>query len=242
VPLGDYRKNIVEIIALARARKAGAVLLYNELWMESPYRRELRSIAETEKAPFVDASTLVAEAKQRIERDLERKLGLEPTAPPPPSKSGNVEVIFRVYAGTHPVPGRMYVAGHHAALGDLVPNRIAMYDDGTHGDQQPGDRVWSRSVTLPRRADLFYVYTNSGKEGEWEGLDLPALRKLEIQGNRASFYTPIDSFGRLYMQADNWHTNAEGYELIANELFQVLKRERKVGDYVRASATTAVRQ
>jgi lysophospholipase L1-like esterase len=34
------------------------------------------------------------------------------------------------------------------------------------------------------------------------------------------------------MQADPWHTNAAGYELIAQALVNVLKKNSKVRDYL----------
>ena len=39
----------------------------------------------------------------------------------------------------------------------------------------------------------------------------------------ASCICQSERFGRLYMQADNWHTDAAGYELIAQAVVQALK-------------------
>jgi hypothetical protein len=105
-----------------------------------------------------------------------------------------------------------------------------MYDDGTHGDQRAGDRVWSYSASFRPGTKLFYVYTNSGEEGRWEGLDLPAIRTFAVDAGTTAgkVYAPIESFGKLYMHADNWHTNAAGYELIARALLDVLKRDEKL--------------
>jgi lysophospholipase L1-like esterase len=56
--------------------------------------------------------------------------------------------------------------------------------------------------------------------GEWEGLDVPHIREVRI--GRASTpgpaYLPVESFGKIYLQADNWHTDATGYDLIAKEV------------------------
>jgi hypothetical protein len=64
----------------------------------------------------------------------------------------------------------MYIVGNHPKLGKLVPNKVAMYDDGTHGDQTAGDHVWSYSATFAPGTKLSYVYSNSGEEDKWEGL------------------------------------------------------------------------
>ena len=33
---------------------------------------------------------------------------------------------------------------------------------------------------------------------------------------------PIETFGHLYLQADNWHTDAVGYDLIAHAVADVI--------------------
>jgi lysophospholipase L1-like esterase len=230
VPLNDYEKNIVEMITLARDRGAGVILLFNELWRNNPYRIVLEKISAAQRVPLVDSSALIAENRRRIEEELEKKLGLIPDKQP--ARFGDeVEVVFRVHAEGYPVPEAMYIVGNHSRLGNLAPNQIRMYDDGTHGDQRAGDRVWSYAAPFPSGTDLFYVYTNSGREGKWEGLDLPTIRGFKVAGiKERTVYRPIESFGKLPMQTDNWHTNAAGYELIARALLNILKQDRKINE------------
>jgi len=223
----DYERNIREMIRLARSRGAKAILVDNELWDQSPYRPVLRAIARDEQVPLVDSLRIIADARKQIEQDLETRLSLTPPAPGQPGSrqtpSGETEVVFRVYAGPFPVPKTLSIVGAHARLGALVPNKIALRDDGTGGDQKPGDNVWSYSATFPVGTQLFYVYTNSGREGQWEGLDVPAVRHLDVTdapGGR--LYPPIESFGKIYMQADNWHTDAVGYDLIAEAVVKAI--------------------
>jgi lysophospholipase L1-like esterase len=234
VSLNDYQKNILEMINLAKGRRAGVVLLYNGLWRESPYRSTLEKISKVEKVPLVDSSAMIAEAQRRIEEELEKKLDLRPPREHQISDNGEIEVVFRVYL-RDPVPKAVSIVGNHPKLGNLVPNKVTMYDDGTHGDQRARDNVWSYSARFPPGTKLFYVYTNSGEEGKWEGLDIPGIRAFKVEGknNEKKLYRPIESFGRLYMQSDNWHTNADGYEMIAKALLEVLRREQKVKDYLR---------
>ena len=235
VSLNDYEKNILEMSNLASGRGAGVILLFNELWRENPYRTGLEKISRAEKLPLVDSSALIAEARRSIEEDLERKLELRPPGELRAPSNGEIEVVFRVYLGDHPVAKAVYIAGNHWKLGDVVPNKIAMYDDGTHGDQKAGDHVWSYSATFPQGAEIFYVFTNSGKEGDWEGLDVPYVRAFRIAsaGTPTTIYRPIETFGTIYMQADGWHTNAEGYSLIANALLKALKTDVNVRAYLR---------
>src|SRR5439155_297621 len=86
------------------------------------------------------ARYLVARARREMEDDVERAHGLTPpSAPAPMSTRDGVDVIFRVTADRQAAPEGLFIVGAHPALGALVPNRVAMYDDGTHGDQRAGD-------------------------------------------------------------------------------------------------------
>jgi GDSL-like Lipase/Acylhydrolase family/Starch binding domain len=222
----DYEKNILEMIDLARQRGVGAVLLFNEFVHDSPYRAALEKISRMQAVSFVDMAALLAAARKKIEDELETRLDLRPLAARRGAPGETVEVVFRVYLGTRPVPKAMYIVGNHPALGSGVPNLVAMYADGTHGDQRAGDAVWSYSARIPRQMTLKYVYTNSGEQGRWEGLDVPAIRSVTADapdsGDRV--YLPIESFGKIYMRSDPWHTDASGYELIVSAIIEALKR------------------
>jgi len=89
----------------------------------------------------------------------------------------NVRVVFccKVPEGLH--PGTVYIVGNREELGEWVPNKIAMYDDGTHGDESAGDGVWSLSIELPRNSEIHYKYTHDGREGFWEGDESPGKHR-----------------------------------------------------------------
>src|SRR4029450_9187452 len=232
--LRDYDNYHREMIKLARSRNISIVLLYNEFWRESPYLKVLQRISRDERVPLVDSGALIAVAQKSIEEELEKKLDLQPRTQRG-NAHGQIEVVFRLFADKWSVPKAIYIAGNHPKLGNLIPNKIVMYDDGTHGGQKPDDHVWSYSASFPAGTSLFYVYTNSGEEGKWEGLDVPYIRSfaVEAKNGEKKLYTPIESFGRIYMQPDPWHTNAVGYELIARALLATLKKNEQVKDYLR---------
>ncbi len=238
VSLKDYEKNILDMIDVARSHRAGVILLYNELWGNIPYRIVLERISRKVQVPLVDSAALIAEARRKIEEALEGKLDLRPPRARRALAKGEIEVIFRVHLGSRPVPKGVFIVGAHPKLGDLVPNKAAMYDDGTHGDQRAGDNVWSYTATLSPGERIFYVYTNSGKEGQWEGLDVPWIRSftVEAKNSEEKVHRPIESFGKIYMLADGWHTNAAGYELIAKALLEKLKEDARVKRYLRQIA------
>jgi lysophospholipase L1-like esterase len=237
----DYEANVREMIRLQAGHGGKSVLVDNELWDDSPYRPVLRRISADMDVPLVDSLQIIARGRVAIERELEMRFALaaHDTAPGPPalpaasaastSTPARVSVIFRVFHGSFPVPTAMSIAGTDPALGDLKPNMVPMRDDGREGDERAGDGVWSVRASLPPGMPVFYVYTNSGARGRWEGMDVPSIRRTTIPVARRAadgpVYLPIETFGQLYMQADNWHTNAKGYELIAEAVANVLESE-----------------
>lgn len=82
------------------------------------------------------------------------------------SRPDLVTVQFQVDARDIPVPKAIFIAGNHELLGNWTPNKIRMYDDGTHGDEKE-DGIWTIELRLPPGIDLEYKYTNSGVEGSW---------------------------------------------------------------------------
>jgi hypothetical protein len=222
----DFERNIRELIRLAHGRGAGAMLLLNTFdERDDLYRRAVRTVAATEGVPLVDGAALFADARRRIEAEIETRLDLRPPPEPPRATGDAVEVVFRVYLGTRPVPKAMYIVGNHPALGSGIPNRIAMYDDRTHGDQRADDAVWSYTTRLPRGTKVAYTYTNSGEPGAWEHVDVPDLRTVTVDAGTTvgRLYVPIDSFGRIYVKGDPWHTDALGYDLLAQSVMHALK-------------------
>jgi lysophospholipase L1-like esterase len=214
----DFDLNIREMIRLAREHGASVVLVDNELWKGSPYRAVLEKIANDLDAPLVDSLAIVEAARIGIEESLEARLNLagrEDALPPPPG--GRTTVVFRAYKGSVDVPKGLSIVGADPQLGALVPNTIAMRDDGTGGDQKAGDGVWSYAAAFAPHQTVSYMYTNSGTAGQWEGLDVPHVRRADVPPARdgRAVYLPIETFGRVYMQGDGWHTDAAGYDAIA---------------------------
>jgi lysophospholipase L1-like esterase len=225
----DYESNIREMIRLAREHGASVVLVDNELWNGSPYRGVLRQIANELGAPLVDSLAIVNAARASIEESLETRLNLagrDNQLPPPPA--GKTTVVFRAYRGSVEVPKGLSIVGADPQLGALVPNTIAMHDDGTGGDQKAGDGVWTYTAALAPSKTVTYVYTNSGAAGQWEGLDVPHIRRAEVPRSTdgRAVYLPIETFGRVYMQGDDWHTDAVGYDAIAHAVARAIATPR----------------
>lgn len=82
-------------------------------------------------------------------------------------KGRKVLVIFECDPGGRNVPDAIYVVGDKPELGNWTPNKIRMYDDGTHGDAVAGDGIWSIGLDFAEGTYIEYKYTNSGTVGVW---------------------------------------------------------------------------
>ena len=226
----DYEENIRAMVRLAKNRGATVILLYNSIW-DTPYRDALERVSLTESVPLVDSESVLDRAVTEIEQDIERSRGLEPPSSRNASSTGSdqdsTEVVFRVFAGDQSVSEALYIAGTDPALGNAIPNVVSLRDDGAGGDQTADDDVWSLAVSLPPGRTVLYVYTNSGEAGRWEGMDVPDLRRLTVPSDAGGgrVYGPIETFGRFYLQADGWHTDAAGYTLIAEAVLEVIRSD-----------------
>jgi hypothetical protein len=64
-------------------------------------------------------------------------------------------------------------------LGAWIPNKVPMYDDGTHGDEKSGDGIWSLSFELPVGLKIGYKYTWGRQGDNWGGTEeWPGNRRL----------------------------------------------------------------
>jgi len=115
------------------------------------------------------------------------------------SESIPVTVRFQCDARRVEVPEAIYIVGNHPSLGGWVPNKVRMYDDGTHGDKRAGDGIWTIELTFPSGSEILYKFTNSGQIGRWyPGEELPALnRKVEIPKGARTPVVLLDLFGKL---------------------------------------------
>jgi hypothetical protein len=94
----------------------------------------------------------------------------EPIMLPPAERIGKgeeVEVVFECDRGAKDVPDALYIVGDKDELANWTPNKVKMYDDGTHGDRTAEDGIWSLSLRFPAGTLIEYKYTNSGEEGVW---------------------------------------------------------------------------
>lgn len=115
------------------------------------------------------------------------------------SVSDLVKVIFQCDAREQYVRKSIFIAGNHDVLGSWQPNYVRMHDDGTSGDQQAGDGIWTLELYLPPGAIIEYKFTNSGAHGVWNpSEEFPNLnRRIVIDKKPGETMMLIDKFGTL---------------------------------------------
>lgn len=95
-------------------------------------------------------------------------------------------------------------------LGASVPNQIAMFDDGTHGDDVSGDNVWTISFDVPRGVRIGYKYTWGFRGAVWTGSEEWPGNSRIIQAddlNADDFVTRRDVFGDEASNKDHSNLN-----------------------------------
>jgi alpha-amylase/alpha-mannosidase (GH57 family) len=110
-----------------------------------------------------------------------------------------IKVLFQCDASGMYVRKSIFIAGNHENLGRWIPNKVKLYNDGTHGDGIADDNIWAIEIDLPIGAEIEYKYTNSGAEGSWNpGEEFSGMnRKVTIERTQNGKMILLDKFGTL---------------------------------------------
>jgi hypothetical protein len=87
-----------------------------------------------------------------------------------PKEVANDQRRMFIAAGLHP-ESPLQSTEVHQSLGAWVPNAVAMYDDGTHGDERARDSVWTVTFDLPPGARIGYKFTWGVQGANWTGTE-----------------------------------------------------------------------
>src|SRR5262249_44226793 len=117
-------------------------------WLNGAYLKVLKELSAELNLPLVDWSDMLARASQNQVAGRERHLGVaRSSAISVPDEDHLMDVVFRVSQGAQ----RMYISGSPPSLNSFQPNTLSMYDDGTHGDEVAGDKIWSLRARLRKK-------------------------------------------------------------------------------------------
>lgn len=146
----EFRNNIKEIISTARKNNIDTLLLHHGGYL--PYNftsAEIFRISREEKVPLVNTQPQFHKRLQEIQKENERKFGLEPKINEDffNITRNKEEIVFRVFLPKEKLSTEIKTGGR-LSVGVIVRTNkgdfdLPLYDDGTHSDQVAGDQVWS---------------------------------------------------------------------------------------------------
>lgn len=224
-----YHAAIDETVRTLQEHGIATVLLYNSVpdFASHCTLVALRSVARARRVALVDGASVLEERARELAAENESRLGLGPRPPRRTRSRDAVDVVFRVDMSTAPSAQAPFVMGNAPQLGDFAPNRVALYDDGSHGDQRAGDGVWSRSFTFALPTVLTYAFTNGGEPGRWTGLENYRLRAFALRTGDFGYTIdlPLAQFGRQTLRSDPSHPDAAGHRAIAESVAQAVRAE-----------------
>jgi lysophospholipase L1-like esterase len=223
VPLDAYQANLTAMVEASRARGADVVLVNLNL-ANSYGARTLREVASRLGAPLLEVRRLFEQQVPSPTRDLEERLDLGARPEHPPLALPHV--VFRAWA-PHPTPQPVLAIARHRADDPRRNDALPLHDDGTHGDQRAGDRVFSLAVPEDPEAEVDYAFPipEPGSYAQLLQRYLSGFYHHLEAGDVAqpSRYAPIQRVGfhplrTLVIPWDVVHPNEAGHRRIAREL------------------------
>ncbi len=168
-----YHDTMDSLVRTAQERGIDVVLVNNntpEFFSQCTWRA-LTRIAAERGVPLVDSVALLFDRSRADGMAFEAARHLEPSLADVEGQAGEATVVFRVDMTKEGEGRQPFIMGNASQLGSYTPNEVALFDDGTHGDQVPNDGVWSRAVDFDAATTLIYLFTNGTRGGGWTGLE-----------------------------------------------------------------------
>ncbi|MBI1389680.1 MAG: hypothetical protein GC154_14680 [bacterium] len=180
----ELKENLKLIIDHQTGRGGKTILAHLNL-LNRRSLAPLKELAAAEKVPLVDLRDLFDNLGGRDEREKAIRMGLKPALVERIVNGTRSKLTFRLYANEHDAAGGFSIVGDAPELGDGVPNKVRMYDDGSHGDERSRDQVWTYTIESRFDRPLDYAFTPNAAEGQWAADESGFLNTAR---NQAFFY------------------------------------------------------
>ncbi len=237
VTLEEFKGNLSALIG-HHHEQGGRTILAHVNFVNYYAAQILKDLAGERKIPLMDARLLFDGLGGVQGRKKTLELGLMP-AGVHNGIPGNYRYLFRVYAPLTTDASSLFIVGDHPKLGDGTPGRAALYDDGNHGDERAGDRIFSLEIETGRPERLHFAFT---KKSSMEKSTMEPLSYENMYQNRLH-YERVDlssypskirwasivyTYGRVpythLVLSDNPELpNAMGHEAIAKRLARLVR-------------------
>lgn len=224
----SYKFNLRKMIQDARSYGCQTIVMNLDLpnsWVRQP----VRDVSQEESIGSLDIQALFESQSQPDERLIGIRSSVQPPGAVQPPSSAKTTLCFRVW-----VPDSIVInPSIYLLVNDSQhpwPWEIPMYDDGTHGDERPNDRVWSTSVEIDSRENFDYAFINGllpdpnpFYENSSKALRFYYRAEVESLAEGSIWVSPTHTldripYGHLMVPGDVIHPNAAGHKLIAESL------------------------
>ena len=221
VSIREIEYAVREIAAKTRARGVDLLVL-NLDFMETGAVAGTRAAVEAERLTFLDFVESFAARRRAAADERARALGLAPAGELATGNGAPQRLLFRVHAPM--AAGGLSVRGnsYFVDVGPAVDE--PMYDDGTHGDELAGDRVYSATLELrPGPLVIDYRYFVDGTP---EMQPLPprpseqGMRRVRLQHSTRG---QVEEFAAPFLMSEQTHPNASGHEVIAARVDEAIR-------------------
>ncbi len=242
----DLLKTFLCTILDDQKKRNGKSILVNDNLLNFEGLSTLVELSETYKIPLLDIRTIFDGVGGFAERKKQFELDLEPSGMDYFDESPKTTYQFRVHSDDPRIlASGISIVGNHPDLGDGVPNAVKMYDDGTHGDERAGDRVWSLQILMQTPQPIQFTFTVNGSKGEWGEAEtgyehssknrlffhqfVPPASERVIHWHSPVYEVNRVPFEPLLIEPTSPIPNAQGQQTIARRLAKLVRDEVKNG-------------
>lgn len=214
-------------------RSNGQTILINTNLLNFYPQDSMRELADKFQLAFLDVRSVFEFLGQQQEKETYFQFDLNPSGYDFLIAPTSNLFLFRVYTPSLDPGKTMYIAGNTAELGYRISDATAMHDDGTHGDEIPGDKIWSFELTLPTPQSLVYTFVDDDIKNRWSS---PSAA-YENQWVNSQFYfqlKPPDLESNYIWRSPVWiyrkipfdHLMQKTYPALPNETGQLVIAKR----------------
>ncbi len=231
----DSQKNYLKAIIDHHQLRGGKTILVNGNLFNFDTHPALQELSESLHLPLLDIRSVFEGVGGYEERKKHFSMNLQVCGIDYFDSGSETRYLYRVHCGdTLSITKGVYITGNLPELGNGIPNSIRMYDDGTHGDERAGDRVWSLQILLPHPQPVHFTFTSGGVQGQWSEKETGLEHTAKNQRFEFEFTPPASEpvilwrspifeinqapFGHLLQSPTSPLPNANGHTAIARRL------------------------
>ncbi|MBN2329617.1 MAG: SGNH/GDSL hydrolase family protein [Candidatus Omnitrophica bacterium] len=236
----DSMKIFLGAIIEHQRAQGGAIVLVNDNLFNFDASSALEDVSEKYGAPLLDLRSIFDGIGGYEERRKHFELDLADSGIDYFNRDDSSDYLFRAQTSDERALSRgVFIAGDHPDLGGEAPYKVRMYDDGTHGDEKAGDRIWSLQISIKEPEPVHFTFTVNGveeqrgdRQAEYENdsknhvfvhLFSPPPSESTIHWRSPVYSVNRIPFEHLLLDSNSQYPNELGHRLIAHRLSKMIQ-------------------